>query len=238
MGAYRFERHAGRRTVGLALFAAMCCLALGVPVSAKASSVPVIESESVSNVMPTDATVEARIDTEGLETTYEFYLQEPPPCREANPPCIIEYKPLVLPSGKLLGSFVPQSVSAGLNSAGVTDACLSEDYYWVTATNSAGTTIGRRQQMPAVETLVAVKCTPLGWQLNTTGPAKNAGQGTGTPGGKPPGSSGKTVSHKVLTRGQKLAKALKQCKKEPKRKQAACEKRAHQKYAPVKSKKK
>jgi hypothetical protein len=38
----------------------------------------------------------------------------------------------------------------------------------------------------------------------------------------------------VLTRGQKLAKALKQCQKEPKHKRAECKKQAHKKYAPAK----
>jgi hypothetical protein len=149
------------RRIGLAAFAAISCLVWGVPASAGASSAPVIESESVSNLGPTDATLEARINTEGLETTYEFYLQERALCLEATPPCEVpEYQPLALPAGKLLGSFVSQSVSIDVNSAGVT-LCPSGDSYWVTATNSAGTTVGPRQRMPAVETLVAVKCTPL-----------------------------------------------------------------------------
>jgi len=151
MGAYR--------KMGFAAFAAVICLVWGVPTSAQASSAPVIESESVSNITPTDATMEARINSEGLETTYEFHLQEMS-CREANPPCMMpQHKPLVLPSGKLLGSFVGQSVSADANSAGVT-LCPADRWYWVTATNSAGTTIGQRQRIFAVWTLVAIKCTP------------------------------------------------------------------------------
>jgi hypothetical protein len=39
---------------------------------------------------------------------------------------------------------------------------------------------------------------------------------------------------KPLTRAQKLAKALKACKKEPKKKRAACEKRAEKDYGPLK----
>ncbi|MGH2853925.1 MAG: hypothetical protein ACRDLF_07010 [Solirubrobacteraceae bacterium] len=61
-------------------------------------------------ITPTDATLEAQINTEGLETTYEFHLQEWPLCFEANPPYERpEYEPLTLAGGKLLGSFVGQS---------------------------------------------------------------------------------------------------------------------------------
>jgi hypothetical protein len=51
---------------------------------------------------------------------------------------------------------------------------------------------------------------------------------------KPPAM--KTVTPKVLTKAQKLAKALKVCKKEPKRKQAGCEKQAKKKYGGARKK--
>jgi hypothetical protein len=221
--------------VVLAACAATICLVWGVPASAQASSAPVIESQSVSNLAPTDATLEAKINTEGLETTYEFYLQEPSICRQVNPPCMMpESEPVALPSGGLLGSFVPQSVSAGLNSAGVTDACLSEAYYWVTATNSAGTTIGQRHQMPAVETLVAVKCTPLRFlQLNTTGSAQNAGHGTTTANGS---NTTPSPKQRVRANAKKLSKALNACKRKPGKRRASCVKQAQKQYGPTTSK--
>jgi hypothetical protein len=43
---------------------------------------------------------------------------------------------------------------------------------------------------------------------------------------------------KTLTRAQKLAKALKACKKKPKAKRAACQKQAHKQYAPATKKRK
>jgi hypothetical protein len=199
VGARRHQRHGIGRTVGFAAFAAMSCLVWGAPASAQAPSAPVIESQSVPNLAPTNATLEARINTEGLETTYVFYLQEPQPCRQANPPCLTpENQPLALPSGKLLGSFVGQSVSADVNRAGVT-LCPSGDYYWVTATNSAGTTIGQRQRMATVETLIAVKCTPL-------------------------------FKQRVLTNAQKLTKALRACKRKPRKRWASCDRQAHKRY--------
>lgn len=111
------------------------------------SGPPLIEAESVSNITPTDATLEAQINTKGLETTYTFYLsEEGPPCLTADPPCMVaEKEPVSLPSGRLLGSFVGQSVSADLNSAGVSLSPGVSYEYWVSATNAAGITEGQHQ---------------------------------------------------------------------------------------------
>lgn len=106
---------------------------------------PLIESESVSHITPTDATLEAQINTEGFETTYEFHLLRRWACEEVNPPCYPPIYFLQLPSGKLLGSFVGQSVSLDLNSAGVSLWPGGKYEYWVTATSSAGTTTGAIQ---------------------------------------------------------------------------------------------
>jgi hypothetical protein len=112
---------------------------------------PAIESESVSNITPTDATLEATIDTEGLATIYTFYLhREGPSCLKADPPCMIpEQAPIPLPSGKLLGSFVGQSVSADLNSVGVSLSPGGSYEYWVTATSAAGTAEGPKHTFTA-----------------------------------------------------------------------------------------
>ena len=220
--------------MGLIVFVAICCLVWGVPASAEASSAPVIENESVSNLGPTDATLEAKINTEGLETTYNFYLQERALCLDANPPCEVpEYEPLALPAGKLLGSFVPQSVSVDVNSAGVT-LCPVGDSYWVTATNSAGTTVGQRQRMFTVDTLATVNCTPLRLQLSTTGPAQNAGQGTGTTAANNPGGdTTPSPKTKALTHAKKLTKALSACSRKPRKRRASCVRQAHKKYGTI-----
>jgi hypothetical protein len=102
---------------------------------------PRIEAESVSNITPTDATLEAKINTEGLETTYVFRLAERWACEEAEPACLRPGLVTIwgLPSGKLLGSFATQTVSLDLNSAGVTLMPGHDFYeYSVSATNSAG----------------------------------------------------------------------------------------------------
>ena len=113
---------------------------------------PSIESESVSHITQTDATLEAQVNTEGLETTYTFYLhEEGPPCLKADPPCMVPEKaPIPLPSGRLLGSIVGQNVSADLNSAGVSLLPGVSYEYWLTATSSAGTTEGRHQEFAAL----------------------------------------------------------------------------------------
>ncbi len=101
---------------------------------------PLIESESLSNLTPTDATLEAQINTAGLETTYEFKMWASPCSHHASGCELIE--DVSLPSGKLLGSFVGQSVSLDLNSAGVKLTPGGEYGYSVSATNSVGSVEG------------------------------------------------------------------------------------------------
>jgi hypothetical protein len=63
-------------------------------------------------------------------------------------------------------------------------------------------------------------------------PGSQTLQGTGNPPQTAPAPPAKA---KPLTRQQKLAKALKQCRKKPKHKRAACERQARKRYAPVKA---
>lgn len=103
---------------------------------------PSIEGESVSHVTQNDATLEAQINTEGLETSYQFRLESG--CLPPLACAAITIYPL--PSGKLLGSFVDQSVSLDLNSAGVTLKPGVEYAYSVTAASAAGTVTGGEQR--------------------------------------------------------------------------------------------
>jgi hypothetical protein len=104
--------------------------------TAPAGNPPSIESISLSHLTPTDATLEAQIDTEGLQTAYEFELSHVP-CSEHGSGCELAPTPIPLPSGELLGSFIPQTVSIDLNSAGVTLG-PGEWFYSVSATSAAG----------------------------------------------------------------------------------------------------
>jgi hypothetical protein len=209
-----------------------------------AGKAPVIESVSISHLTSSDARLEAKINTEGLETTYNFYLQEAPLCFKAIPPCERpQYEPVSLPSGKLLGSFVGQNVSTNLNSAGVSLSPGEHYEYWVTATSVAGTITGPAQEFTTPEDAVQ----PLS---TTTSPPAGAGQPAGPSGGDQPAWSGgaspsstpgvkslgptvgKTTKLKSPTKAEQLAKALKACSKQPRDKRATCAKRAHKRYAP------
>jgi hypothetical protein len=110
-------------------------------------SAPLIEGESLSHLTPTDATLEAQINTDGSETTYEFELQTVA-CSSHGAGCELAPHPISLPSGKLLGSFVGQKVSLDLNSAGVTLG-KGEWFYTVTASNPDGTATGAFHQFEA-----------------------------------------------------------------------------------------
>jgi hypothetical protein len=198
-----------------------------------AAFTPVIERESVSHLSLTDATLEAQITTEGLETTYNFYLQEAPLCLDFG--CeIAEHEPTALPAGKLLGSFVGHSVSVDLNSAGVTLNPGADYRYWVTATSSAGPTRGQTQRFIAPEVGAAQppNTTVSPESHSTSGPAWNAGQGVVTPAANDSADNNGTRSPKVTVPMyvQKLAKALKACKHKPSKQRASCVKQAHHKY--------
>ncbi len=221
---------------------------------------PTIESESVANVTEHDATLQAMIDPNGRYTGYEFQIDTNSRYDLSGPVCPFELPGYAVCEAIRVGEPLPaglvepepeylpatsaaQSVSLDLASIGAVLAPGTTYHYRVIAANGGSPTIQGPDQ---TFTTMSSRARPLGGEPEPTGggiqsgPSSATVQGgsSGTPGGKPSGSSGKTVSHKVLTRGQELAKALKQCKKEPKRKQAACEKQAHKKYAPVKKKSK
>jgi hypothetical protein len=193
-----------------------------------AAKAPAIDSESVSHLTPTDATLEAQINTKGLETTYNFYLQEAPLCLDFG--CeIAEHEPIALPAGKLLGSFVAQSVSVDLNSAGVTLLPGADYRYWVTATNAAGPTRGQTQRFVAPED--GVQPLNITTPPSTTGPASNSGQGIVMPATtNPVGNVTPSPKMTSLTNAQKLAKALRTCKRKPRKQRASCVKQAHKKH--------
>jgi hypothetical protein len=197
-----------------------------------APQAPVIESVSISHLTPTDATLEAAINTEGLTTTYQFQMWSSP-CSKHGAGCELLID-IPLPSGLLLGSFVPQSVSLDLNSAGVTLA--SGEYgFSVRASSKAGETEanGGVFEAPFLAPQSLGISTPS--TTNDTGHSGSATTPTGSPGSSSVhgsqlaclcdcalGCHGKTSTPKHLDRAQMLARALKACKRKPKRKRAAC----------------
>jgi hypothetical protein len=210
-------------------------------------SPPVIESVSLSRLTSSDATLEAQIDTEGLGTTYAFHMWSS--C--AHEAC--EYLANIpLPSGSLLGSFVPQSVSLDLASVGVTLRYGAEYGWGITATSAAGHTSMSggvfEPPPPSVIEPLSTTTSPLSSAGQSPGANTNSGDqpaGPGassspsTPGVQSPDVLGtKTTKLEPFEDTQKLAKALKLCEKKPKKQRASCEKRAKQKYASVAEKSK
>jgi hypothetical protein len=205
---------------------------------------PAIESLTASHITQNDATLEAQINTEGLETSYQFHLSSI--CGGKGVCLVVINYPL--PSGLLLGSFVDQSVSLDLNAAGVTLQPGGTYTYSVSATNASGTTESPPHSFTTPEDGVQ----PFSTSTTTSSPSGAGQPGVSNGGDQPTGSGGssstpgvtplvslqKTVEPKALTKAKKLTKALKLCKKEPKRKRAACRKQAHQKDASVAAKSK
>ncbi len=103
-----------------------------------AGKAPMIESVSISHLTPTDATLEAKINTEDLETEYAFQMWSSP-CSKKGAGCEVILDVPLPTGGSLYGSSEPQTVSLDLNSVGVT---LREGEYGfsVTANNEEGHT--------------------------------------------------------------------------------------------------
>jgi hypothetical protein len=144
-----------------------------------AAKAPAIDSESVSHLTPTDATLEAQINTEGLSTLYQFQLAYTR-CRE----CMSPTYNIPLPSGLLLGSFLDQTVSLDLNSAGVT---LKPGFYEysLNASSTGGTTAVHGGSFEPPEEVVQ----PLNITL-PSGPASTARQQSASGGSNPPAPTG------------------------------------------------
>ncbi len=95
---------------------------------------PVIDSVSVSQLTPTDATLEGQVNTEDESTKYEFLMWYTP-CAICEDIALFK---IDLPSGLLLPSAEDQTVSLDLNSAGVVLRQGAEYGYSMRAINASG----------------------------------------------------------------------------------------------------
>jgi len=203
-----------------------------------AGTAPMIDSVSISHLTPTDATLEGQINSEGLSTMYEFRLSYTH-CRE----CMSPTYNIPMPSGLLLGSFQDQSVSVDLNSIGVT---LKPGFYEysLSATSTGGSTEapgGTFEPPPGVLDPPSPGAAPLSSAGQPTGSSTNSGDQPAASGGSPSSSTpgvqspdlqvGKTTKLEPFENAQKLSKALKLCKRKPKKQRATCRTQAHKRYA-------
>ncbi len=178
---------------------------------------PVVTEVSAAESSATDATLQARVDTEGLSTIYQFELRiNLCPYSEC-----IAYNDIPLPSGLLLGSFSGQTVSLDLNSAGVSLAPGVYEYA-LSATSAAGHVESQWQTL-----VPAVLDPPMPVLPLQTGGGAPPGPGSGTQNASPssPQSSSPTSGQGALKisipAGQAAGKGhikVKRSVKHPKRK--------------------
>ena len=170
---------------------------------------PAVFTGEAVNITGTTATITAGVNPDGLQTSYVWEVGS-----EAEPG-VISYTPTYGTAGN-------GSAGVGL-SLGLTGLQPGSTYHYrITAHNEDATTTGADRTF-----------TTSGFTASILAPAPVTLIPYTAPVEPPPG---KGVTVKSLTRAQKLAKALKQCGKQPKHKRAACVKNAHKRYGPVKNK--
>ena len=175
-----------------------------------------LTTELAGPVSQTSAGVQGTLNPAGLETTYEFQYGT---------------------SSAYGSSTTPQSAGSGttVEREGATLTGLAPGttyHYRLVATDSAGTAYGADQTFTTYAAVIpanplaatvgagelAVPATPTLIPTPTLALAKEAGASL-------------TTKPKSLTKAQKLAKALKACKKQSKGKRTACEKQARKRYS-------
>ena len=202
---------------------------------------PTVTGETAEVTGPPSATLRAEVELGGrTETNYAF---------------LYSASAAVTAEGKLADSTMafatPLPVgpfSLGAISATVIELTPGGTYYYqAIAQNRAGWSYGevRSFTTPIAETQAEEEVRsenppPSESNDSTPAPASQLSQPASLPLAPSPSASApqSLLPHKPLTRAQKLARAVKQCKKKPKKKRAGCIKLAHKKYGPRTSKKK
>ena len=112
-------------------------------------------------------------------------------------------------------------------------------HYWIVVTNSHGSEHGKERSFTTPGSTVVITTPITGTSPIATGIVTNTTTSTTTPKTTTTTTKTTTVKPKPLTKAQKLAKALKQCKRDKKKStRTSCEKQAHKRYPTTKSKKK
>jgi hypothetical protein len=219
---------------------------LGDRFSYGSTTPPVIEDESVGDITEHDATLEAKINPEGQAVRYQFQVVANP---SEYPPEIVcppeqDWKPFdgcigsmptigTLPIGFIESGSEDQSATLDLAGTGMELQPSTTYHYRVIAAKSVQSEDTIEWEGPPVYGPDQTFTTP-GLQ-SSTGTVKGS-EITGELPSKlkvPPKLPTNKSLSKPLTRAQKLAKALKRCKKDiSKRKRAVCEKRAYKRYRP------
>jgi hypothetical protein len=198
---------------------------------------PVIESDSVTDITQHDATFEAQIAPNGLETSYQFRVVESP-CH-ANPlNCELVGESLFpSPAGEIAPVFGVRQVSIDLDAAGKVLEPGLEYHYSVLVKNSDGEESGTDQVFTTPPADIPPAVTPGAPDGGSQSGSSSPSTGFGGPAASMTRDAnasdrqvGEAVGLKLLTREQKLARALKACKSRPKPLRASCVRLAHKKY--------
>ncbi len=159
--------------IRLVLVSLLALAALSLSPATALAAPSTVESESVSNVTATDATLEAQIDPGGLQTEYRFRVLAAP-CN-ANPlNCEVVHDPLFpSPPAKLTSTSGPATATLDLNAAGLTLEPGTEYHYAVIASNSDGAEAGPDQTFatlaaPRIDSESVTHVTPTNATLEAT----------------------------------------------------------------------
>jgi hypothetical protein len=207
-----------------------------------AGEAPTIANLSVSGIGEHEVTMEAQINPEGLETTYEMWL-EYRDCQNIPPG---GYQCESISEARVEHGQLPAGNYAQIVRATRSDLQPGYSYsYWVLATSSAGRTESLHRAFNTFSegaVPASSETDPASTITSSDGPTSGDGvPGTlGTSGGSGAASSTSSVtatplssSHgkaKVLTQAQKLSNALRACKRKSKKQRADCARRARKKY--------
>ena len=161
----------------------------------------VVSTGQASGVAQNSATLTATIDTQGFETTYEFDLGT-----DTSYGTRIFGDAGVEPGAQTF-TVSPQGLAPG-----------TTYHYRIVATNTFGTSYGADQTFTTSTFPTALVLAPVTTPLIATQPVTFPVE-VETP-----------TTTKALTRGQKLADALKACGKKPKKQRATCEKQVRKLY--------
>jgi hypothetical protein len=179
-----------------------------------AKVLPVVSTGTASSLSQNGATLSGTVTTKGLQTEYGFEIGTEPG----------NYGPAT-GLGSIGGSLT-ETVSVTLGEL----QPATTYYYRITATNADGTVHGEPVMFatPGFPTLLTPQTElPVIPVPNIAFPTTSQE------------NTGSTIKTKTLTNTQKLANALKACKKDKnKHKRATCEKQAHKHYGPTAKKKK
>jgi hypothetical protein len=173
-----------------------------------AEGIPVVQTGTASNVTQTGASISGTVNPEGIETGYAFEIGTD-----------------TAYGGAAIYGEAGQGEGAEPITVVVQDLAPGTTYHYrLSASNADGTSYGQDMTFttPGVPSPILQPLTlPLLAVPDIAFPTES-------------GATTKTQT-KALTRAQKLAKALKACKKDKsKSKRAKCESQAHKRYGPAK----